>query len=246
MTSRMSAPFFPARVEGGTSISSTPKSCKRRVASRNREQSQYARLDNPVPFASSRSIAGCRSNVAGMIPVLVTRFSKSMNRATRRSFSLTMPFCTTSESASPDLPRRISTRRVAVRPKSSDTARMPAPPSVLVVDDHEDTRELYMTCLSLGGFDVRGAADGAEGLAQVRKHRPDLVLLDFALPRMNGAEVLREIRGDPELSRTPVVLVSAQMRLCLAEVEGLTFQAALEKPCDLDEVLGAVRSAIAA
>jgi len=63
---------------------------------------------------------------------------------------------------------------------------------------------------------------------------------------MNGAEVLREIRGDPELSRTPVVLVSAQMRLCLAEVEGLTFQAALEKPCDLEEVLGAVRSAIAA
>ena len=123
---------------------------------------------------------------------------------------------------------------------------MPAPPSVLVVEDHEDTRELYMTCLSLEGFDVRGAADGAEGLAQVRKHRPDLVLLDFALPRMNGAEVLREIRGDPELSRTPVVLVSAQMRLFLVEVEGLAFQAALEKPCDLDEVLGAVRSAIAA
>ena len=123
---------------------------------------------------------------------------------------------------------------------------MPAPPSVLIVEDHEDTRELYMTCLSLEGFEVRGAADGAEGLAQVRKHRPDLVLLDFALPRMTGAEVLREIRGDPELSGTPVVLVSAQMRLCLAEATGLTFQAALEKPCDLDEVLGAVRSAIAA
>ena len=89
---------------------------------------------------------------------------------------------------------------------------MPAHPCVLVVEDHEDTRELYMTCLSLEGFEVRGAADGAEGLAEFRKHRPDLVLLDFALPRMNG----------------------------------LTFQAALGKPCELDEVLGAVRSAIAA
>ena len=116
---------------------------------------------------------------------------------------------------------------------------MPAPPSVLVVEDHEDTRELYMTCLSLEGFEVRGAADGAEGLAQVRKHRPDLVLLDFALPRMNGAEVLREIRGDPELSRTPVVLVSAQMRLCLAEVKGLAFQAALCLRDKQNQVIGA-------
>jgi DNA-binding response OmpR family regulator len=123
---------------------------------------------------------------------------------------------------------------------------MRASHKVLVVEDHDDTRELYMTCLSLEGFEVRGAVDGADGIAQVRAHRPDLVLLDFALPRMNGAEVLREIRRDPDLSGTAVVLVSAQMRLCLAEVEGLLFHAALEKPCELDEVLGAVRSAISA
>src|SRR6266446_2984299 len=86
----MSAPFFPARVEGGTSISSTPKSCSRRGASRNRDQSQYARRKTTFPFSRSRSIAGCRSKVAGLIPVLVTRFSKSMKRAMRLSLSLTM------------------------------------------------------------------------------------------------------------------------------------------------------------
>src|SRR5437763_4490503 len=90
MTSRMSAPFLPARVEGGTSINSTPKSCNRRVASRNRDQSQYARRNTTFPRSSRRSIAGCRSNVEGLIPVFVTRFSKSMNRAMRRSLSLTM------------------------------------------------------------------------------------------------------------------------------------------------------------
>src|SRR5438270_13469260 len=85
MTSRMSAPFFPARVDGGTSMSSTPKSCSRRGASRKRDQSQYARRNTTFPFSSRRSIAGCRSNEAALIPVFVTRFSKSMNRAMRRS-----------------------------------------------------------------------------------------------------------------------------------------------------------------
>jgi len=125
---------------------------------------------------------------------------------------------------------------------------MPAPPSVLVVEDHEDTRELYMTCLSLEGFDVPGGGrpTAPRALRRSADIGPTWSCSISRLPRMNGAEVLRKIRGDPELSRTPVVLVSAQMRLCLAEVEGLTFQAALEKPCDLDEVMGAVRSAIAA
>src|SRR6267143_231653 len=90
MTRRMSAPFFPARVEGGTSISSTPKSCSRRGASRNRDQSQYALRNTTLPFSSRRSIAGCRSKEAALIPVLVTRFSKSMNRAIRRSESATI------------------------------------------------------------------------------------------------------------------------------------------------------------
>src|SRR5437764_5503656 len=86
----MSAPFLPARVEGGTSINSTPKSCKRRVASRKRDQAQYARRKTTLPRSRRRSIAGCRSNVEGLIRVLVTRFSKSMKRAMRRSLSLTM------------------------------------------------------------------------------------------------------------------------------------------------------------
>src|SRR5712672_3613835 len=90
MTRRMSAPFCPARVDGGTSISSTPKSCSRRGASRKRDQSQYALRNTTFPFSSRRSIAGCRSKEAALILVLVTRFSKSMNRAIRRSESGTI------------------------------------------------------------------------------------------------------------------------------------------------------------
>ena len=134
---------------------------------------------------------------------------------------------------------------LAAPTKSIDTsAPMAAARPILVVEDHDDTRELYLTCLSMEGFEVVGAADGVEGIAKAREHKPRLVLLDFALPRMTGGEVLREMRSDPQLRNTPVVLISAQMRQCLANVEGLDYQAALEKPCDLQDVVRAVNEAI--
>jgi CheY-like chemotaxis protein len=118
--------------------------------------------------------------------------------------------------------------------------------TILVVEDHEDTRQLYMTCLSLEGFAVRCAVDGADGIAQVRAHRPELVVLDFAMPRLSGAEVLRQIRRDRTIHHTPVVLVSAQIQSFLAEVKELTFHRALEKPCELEDLVRAVRSGLAA
>ena len=118
--------------------------------------------------------------------------------------------------------------------------------TILVVEDHEDTRQLYMTCLSLEGFAVRCAVDGADGIAQVRAHRPELVVLDFAMPRLSGAEVLRQIRRDRTINHTPVVLVSAQIQSFLAEVKELTFHRALEKPCELEDLVRAVRSGLAA
>src|SRR5260370_19055718 len=81
----MSAPFFPARVEGGTSTSSNPNSWRPRLASWKRDQSQNARRKTTLPRSRRRSIAGCRSKAAGVIPVLVTRFSKSTKRAMRSS-----------------------------------------------------------------------------------------------------------------------------------------------------------------
>jgi DNA-binding response OmpR family regulator len=116
--------------------------------------------------------------------------------------------------------------------------------TILVVEDQEDTREFYMTCLSLEGFAVRCAVDGADGIAQVRAYRPQLVVLDFTLPRLSGAEVLREIRRDPEINHTPVVLVSGQIQAFLAEVNELTFHTALEKPCEVNELVEAIRCAL--
>ncbi len=118
--------------------------------------------------------------------------------------------------------------------------------TILIVEDHEDTRELYACCLSLEGFAVRFASDGVDGIADLRAQRPHLVVLDFALPRLSGAGVLRQMRMDSDLKLTPVILVSAQMQEFIAAVHGLPFDAALEKPCELSDLVRAVHAALRA
>ena len=118
--------------------------------------------------------------------------------------------------------------------------------NILIVEDHEDIRELYVYCLSLEGFAVRSASDGVEGIADLRARRPDLVVLDFGLPRLSGAGVLREMRMDSDLKLTPVILVSAQMPEFIAAVDGLAFDAALEKPCELSDLVRVVHAALRA
>ena len=68
------------------------------------------------------------------------------------------------------------------------------PPKVLVIDDDELALRLFETVIAGLGCDVLSTADGPQGLELFRKKKPDLVVLDLALPTMNGLEVLRELR----------------------------------------------------
>jgi len=81
---------------------------------------------------------------------------------------------------------------------------------VLVVEDEEDVRELVAFKLSSAGYDVTVAVDGEEGLAQARLIRPDLVLLDWMTPRLNGLDAAIAMRADPELAAIPVILLTAK------------------------------------
>jgi two-component system phosphate regulon response regulator PhoB len=84
---------------------------------------------------------------------------------------------------------------------------------VLIADDRESIRSLFHRLLSADGHDVVLAPDGASALAAVRRHRPDVVLLDFAMPLVDGLEVCRQLKADPATRLTPVVLVSGQTDL---------------------------------
>jgi CheY-like chemotaxis protein len=67
---------------------------------------------------------------------------------------------------------------------------------VLIVDDHEDNVEVIRARLEASGYQVESAADGEEALDSVRRCPPDLILLDVMMPRIDGMEVARRIKGD--------------------------------------------------
>ena len=79
---------------------------------------------------------------------------------------------------------------------------------VLVVEDDIFLSQLLTNRLTKAGVNVIRAADGEEGLAKLRADKPDLMLLDLILPKKSGFELLEEMRSDPALSGTPVIIVS--------------------------------------
>ncbi len=79
---------------------------------------------------------------------------------------------------------------------------------ILIVDDNQMLANLYRASLTAAGFTVEIAGDGESGIAAARKTRPDLMLPDMMVPRMNGLEVLTTLRGDPALNGVPVIVFS--------------------------------------
>lgn len=84
--------------------------------------------------------------------------------------------------------------------------------SVLVIDDNEDIRHLLTLVLENAGFTVLTGIDGADGLAQTRSAKPDLILLDAMMPGLNGFEVLEKIRNDRDtkINSIPILMLTSR------------------------------------
>jgi DNA-binding response OmpR family regulator len=121
---------------------------------------------------------------------------------------------------------------------------MPPPAlRLLVIDDDPVIVELLRVNFEIEGFEVLTAADGEEGLERARADHPDLVLSDIMMPRLDGLQLLTELRADPATSRLPVVLLSAKAQN--TEVErGLALGADdyVTKPFDPMELLDRVNA----
>jgi DNA-binding response OmpR family regulator len=116
---------------------------------------------------------------------------------------------------------------------------------VLIIEDEPHIVLSLEYLLERGGYETATATDGERGLAMVRELRPDVVLLDLMLPRLDGYQVCQAIRSDPELARIPVIILSAKGQ----EVEvlkGLSLGAAryITKPFGNAEILEAVRAVL--
>jgi len=117
------------------------------------------------------------------------------------------------------------------------------PPLILVVDDNADNRDIVEASLGSRGYATATAADGEAALAVARERLPDLVLLDVMMPKLDGFEVCRRLKGDAALPFLPVVLLTARTGL-EDVVEGLEAGADeyLTKPVDHAALVARVRS----
>lgn len=84
-----------------------------------------------------------------------------------------------------------------------------APSTILVVDDYTDNRTLLSSWLRAKGYKVIEAQDGKEGVQQANRSNPDLILMDLAMPVLDGIEATRQIRQRRTFSRTPIFAISA-------------------------------------
>lgn len=114
---------------------------------------------------------------------------------------------------------------------------------ILVVDDNRDNVEIIATRLRFRGYKIDEASDGAQALDSVRKHPPDLMLLDVMLPDIDGYEISRRIKGDAKLPFIPIILVTAR-DTTQDKVAGLDAGADdyLTKPINFPELEARVRS----
>ena len=108
--------------------------------------------------------------------------------------------------------RRRFAAACGARPSGADDPRSTATaprPRVVVADDNADMRE-YIRRLLAGRYEVNAVADGQAALAVARADRPDLVLTDVMMPRLDGFGLLRELRADPQTAAIPVIMLSAR------------------------------------
>ena len=121
--------------------------------------------------------------------------------------------------------------------------RSPRPQAVLVADDNADIRQLWRACLTLSGFAVTEAVDGADAVAKALEGAPAVILMDFSMPGMNGTEAVRKLRLHARTRATPVIGLTAHSEPTTTDFRRVC-DAVLEKPVNPDDLLFALRRAL--
>jgi CheY-like chemotaxis protein len=128
---------------------------------------------------------------------------------------------------------------------------MPPDPAarILLADDDPDVLLVTRTRLEVNGFEVVTAADGEEALARFRETRPDVVLLDLSMPRLDGYEVCKRLKSDPATASVPVIIFSASSSHATALEQACRQTGAddhVRKPFRSDELVRKIRKCLSA
>ncbi len=114
---------------------------------------------------------------------------------------------------------------------------------ILVVEDEFLIAMAVASVLEAEDHEVREARDGGKAVEVLRGFRPDVVVTDYMMPRMNGAELIHAIRRNPDLERARVILMSAVPEATLA-AQHVAYDAFLQKPFREDELVALVRATL--
>jgi two-component system, cell cycle response regulator DivK len=80
---------------------------------------------------------------------------------------------------------------------------------ILVIEDQEDNRQIVRDLVTASGYELIEATTGEEGIEAAARERPDLILMDIQLPGIDGYEVTRRIKANPQLSKIPIIAVTS-------------------------------------
>ncbi|MDY6906801.1 MAG: response regulator [Chloroflexota bacterium] len=109
--------------------------------------------------------------------------------------------------------------------------------TILVVEDNPKNMRLMRMILSANGYDVLEATDGEEGLKMAQEGRPDLIVLDIQLPKMEGTEVAKRLRAMPEFDGIPLIALTAYaMKGDQERILEAGFDSYMSKPIDTREL----------
>jgi CheY-like chemotaxis protein len=115
-------------------------------------------------------------------------------------------------------------------------------PLVLVVEDYQDAREMYTAYLQFSGFDVAEAGNGLEAIEKAQELLPDIVLMDLALPRMDGWEATRRLKSDARTRHIPIVALTGHALAGYAEgAREAGCDAFVTKPCLPDALVAEIK-----
>ncbi|MBF0522563.1 MAG: response regulator [Candidatus Omnitrophica bacterium] len=116
---------------------------------------------------------------------------------------------------------------------------------ILIIEDEVDIAKTIRYSLEGEGYDVVIAGRGEEGLEKAKQHKPDLVILDLRLPRLQGEEVCKEIRKDEQIAKTPIIMLTskdAEADRIIGKVVGANVY--MTKPFDLDKLSAKIKELV--
>ena len=115
------------------------------------------------------------------------------------------------------------------------------PAKVLIVDDNKDLREMWLCIFSIEGFTVITAGNGSEGYKVAERERPDIIITDINMPKLDGTNMIKKLRAHPDLRKVPIVAVSAYGGRQGKEAVKAGANLLMQKPVETDRLIQTVK-----